>query len=154
IFARIPFRGRPAVIIGQDESRCGGGCKYTPWGGDIEIRGEVAQPPPNFTLLAVRPPAPPSNYPEDPGELPVVDREKMGCGRAQSYVQNCRSAQFQEYVGQRCAIATCTYWPARQTKQKIRKRKQCERSVRGVGAFIELITEYLRSKTKIVPTSR
>src|SRR5262249_13140997 len=36
----------------------------------------------------------------------------------------------------------------------IGKGKQCERSVRGVGAFIELIPEYFRSKPKIVLTSR
>ena len=64
------------------------------------------------------------------------------------------SAQFQENIGERRAIAACTDRPGRLTEQKIGKGEKGERSVRGIGALIELITEYFRSKTKIVTTSR
>src|SRR4029453_13630309 len=76
----------------------------------------------------------------------------MNRGRAQSDVRDCGSAQFRENIGERRAIATCADRACRQTKQKIGKGEEGERSVRSIGPFVELIPEYLGSKTKIVPT--
>src|SRR5215471_21299983 len=96
----------------------------------------------------------PQIHGERPRDLPVVQGEKMRRGRAQSNVRDCRRTQCQKNIGKWCAIATCTDRPRWQTDQKIGKGKQCKRSVRNIGAYIELITECLSSKTKIVPASR
>src|SRR5262249_5709837 len=154
IFARITFWGSPTVIVGQDESGCGGGCKSTPGGGDIEIRVEVGNASVELTLLPLRLEAAPSIYGESRRGPPLSHHKKMGRGRAQSDVRDGGSAQFQEDIGERCAITTSADRACRQTKQKIGKGEEGERSVRTIGAFVELIPEYFRSKTKIVSTSR
>src|SRR5262249_2314818 len=154
IFARITFWCWPVVIFGQDESGCGGVCKSTRWWWNIELRIEIGYLPADLTLLTVR--LKPQSHIDGESwrDLPVVNREKMGRGRAQSDVRDRGSAQFKENIGERCAIATSADSTCRQTKQEIRKGKDGERSVCAIRAFIEMISEYLRSKTKIVLTFR
>src|SRR5262245_54514334 len=107
IFARIPFWGRPTVIVWQNESGCGGVCKSTRRWWHVELRIEIGYAPVGLTLLTVRFEAQPCIDAEGRRDLPVVGCEKMGRGRAQSDVQDGGCAQCQINIGERCAIATC-----------------------------------------------
>src|SRR5690349_11747437 len=78
----------------------------------------------------------------------------MSRSRAQSGVWDGGIAQCQVNIREGCAITARADGTCWQAKQKIGKGKKEQRSVRSIGAYVELIAEYLRSKAKIVPTSR